>query len=69
MDVVAKAYREPGSTLWTIGVTGEGVDLTTQARFVEECEDMAREVVAVTCDIPTESVRVELTWSDEERGE
>ena len=58
MLVTARAFRTPGSKIWTVEVTGEGVDEVTQALHLAEVEDMARSVVALTKEVPEESVTV-----------
>lgn len=64
MDVNARAFRTPGSKIWTVEVTGAGVEEVTQARHLAEVEDMARGVVAITRQVPEESVNVTVEVPD-----
>ena len=41
------------------------IDSLTQARGIAEAELIARELIAVTLDIPVEDVAVDLTFSEE----
>lgn len=58
MHVTARAYREPGSSLWTVDVTGDGVEEVTQARHTGEIDTMARSVVSLMLEVPADSVTV-----------
>lgn len=58
MKVTAKAYRTPGSKIWSVDVTGDGIEEVTQARRLGEVETVARSVVALMHDVPPSEIQV-----------
>lgn len=55
MDVYEAKARRDG-TLWFIEIPG--LELVTQARTVKEIEEMARDVIAISLEVPPESFGV-----------
>lgn len=55
---VYEAKARPDGTLWFIEIPELG--LVTQARTVDEIEGMAREVIAISLDVPPEAFGVQV---------